>query len=48
MGPCHHSMVHPQVVYGGYGLQIWRVGMNTMNKQYKELIRSGSQAWGLG
>jgi len=33
MGPFHHSMVCPQVVDGGYSLQIWRVAGNVLNKQ---------------
>jgi hypothetical protein len=28
-----HDMVHTQVVNGGYGLQIWRVVVNILNKQ---------------
>jgi hypothetical protein len=31
--PCHHGMVHPQVMDGGDGLQIWRVAANMLNKQ---------------
>jgi hypothetical protein len=27
------SVVLPQVVDGGYGLQIWKVAMNILNKQ---------------
>jgi hypothetical protein len=33
VGPCHHGMVHPHVVYGGYGLQVQRLGSNILNKQ---------------
>jgi len=31
--PCHHSMVHPQVMDGRGELQIWRVAANILNNQ---------------
>jgi hypothetical protein len=33
MGASHHSIMHPQVMVGGDGLQIWRIAANTLNKQ---------------
>jgi len=33
MSTCHHGTVHPLVVDGGDGLQIWRVAWNISNKQ---------------
>jgi len=32
VGPCHHGMAQLQVADGGDGLQIWRVGVTTLNK----------------
>jgi hypothetical protein len=33
IGPCHHSMVCPQIVAGGDTLKIWRVAADILNKQ---------------
>jgi hypothetical protein len=33
MNPCHHSMVHPWIMDGGDGLQVWRIAANILNKQ---------------
>jgi hypothetical protein len=30
---CHHGMARPRVADRGYGLQIWRVAANILNKQ---------------
>jgi len=46
VGPCHHSMVHPCVAYRGYGLQIWMVAANVLNKQ-SQPARGGPPAWRL-
>jgi hypothetical protein len=34
-------MMHPQVVDGGDGLQIWRVAANIMNKQSQAAANKG-------
>jgi len=44
VGPCHHGMAHPQVAGGGDGLQIWRVAVNTLNKQ----SQTGNRGWAFG
>jgi hypothetical protein len=46
--PCHHGMVHLQVVDGGEGLQIWRVIANILNKQTWATDRGGPPSFGLG
>jgi hypothetical protein len=33
VGSCHHGMARPTVAGGGYGLQIWRIAANVLNKQ---------------
>jgi hypothetical protein len=38
---CHHGMARPQVADGGYGLQIWRVPANILNKQ----VRPADKRW---
>jgi hypothetical protein len=30
---CHHGMARPRVADRGYGLQIWRVAANILNRQ---------------
>jgi hypothetical protein len=44
--PCHHGLVHPQVVDGGDSLQIWRVAVNILNKQSQTADKGWSPAWG--
>jgi hypothetical protein len=39
--PCHYSIARPQVVDGEYGLHIWMVAANIMNKQ----SQTGSKGW---
>jgi hypothetical protein len=46
--PCHHSMVRPQVVDGGDGLQIWRLAANILNKQSRTAERGWSSSLGVG
>jgi len=48
VGPCHHSMVHPLVVVGGDSLQIWRVAVNTPNKQLQTANKEWSSSLGVG
>jgi hypothetical protein len=31
--PCHHSVVHPHVVDGGDGIQVWRTAADILNNQ---------------
>jgi hypothetical protein len=33
VGPFHHGMERPRVLYGGDGLQLWRVDVNVLNRQ---------------
>ena len=47
MGPCFHGTARPQVADRGYGLQIWRVAVNMLNKQPWTADRGGPPAWGL-
>jgi hypothetical protein len=44
----HHSMVWPQVVDGGYGLQIWRIAVNILNKQSWTAERGWPSSLGVG
>jgi hypothetical protein len=46
--PCHHGMVHCQVVDGGDGLQIWRVGVNIFSYQLWTADKGWSSIWGVG
>jgi hypothetical protein len=45
---CHHSMVRPLVADRGYGLQIWRVAANILNKQSRTADRGWSSSLGVG
>jgi hypothetical protein len=45
---CHHSMVWPQVVDGGDGLQIWRIAVNILNKQSWTAERGWPSSFGVG
>jgi hypothetical protein len=47
VGSCHHGMVCPQVVDGGDGLQIWRVVVNTWNKQSQTADKGWSSSLGI-
>jgi hypothetical protein len=38
---CHYSMARPRVADRGYGLQIWRVAANILNKQ----SRTADSGW---
>jgi hypothetical protein len=38
---CHHTMARPRVADRGYGLQIWRVAVNILNKQ----SRTADSGW---
>jgi hypothetical protein len=46
--PCHHGVVHPWVVDGGDGLQIWRVAANILNKQLWTADKGCSSSLGVG
>jgi hypothetical protein len=46
--PCHHSMVHPLVMDGGNGLQLWKVAANTWNKQPQIADKGWSPSLGVG
>jgi len=35
--PCYLSMVHPQVVDGGDGLQMWKKAVKFLNKQLQSV-----------
>jgi hypothetical protein len=48
VGASQHDMVHLPVVVGGYGLKIWSVAVNILNKQSQQLIEGGPPAWRLG
>jgi hypothetical protein len=41
-------MVHPQLMDGGEGLQIWKISANILNKQLWTAERGDPPAWGLG
>jgi hypothetical protein len=45
--PCHHSILCPQVVDGGEGLQVWRVAANTLNKQSQTADKGWSSSLGV-
>jgi hypothetical protein len=45
--PCHHGMAHPQVA-DGYGLQIWKVAANILNKQSRTADKGWSYSLGVG
>jgi len=47
MGLCHHGMVRPQVADGGDGLQIWKVAVNTFNKQSRTAAKWWSSRLGV-
>jgi hypothetical protein len=47
-GSSHHNMVHPQIVDGGYILQIWRVAANVLNKQSQTPKKGLSPSLGVG
>jgi hypothetical protein len=48
MSPCHHGMARPRVADGGYGLQMWRMAANVLNKQSRTADKGWSSAWELG
>jgi hypothetical protein len=41
-------MVHPQVVDGGEGLEIWRIAADILNKQLWTADRGRSSSLGVG
>jgi hypothetical protein len=45
---CHHSMARPRVADRGYGLQIWRVAANILNKQLRTADSGWSSSLGVG
>jgi hypothetical protein len=45
---CHHGMVRPRVADRGYGLQIWRVAANILNKQSRTADSGWSSSLGVG
>jgi hypothetical protein len=47
-GDCHHGMAHPRVADGGDGLQIWKVAVNTLNKQSRTADKGWSFSLGTG
>jgi hypothetical protein len=46
--PCHHGMVHPQVVDGGESLQIRSIGVNILNKKLQTADKEWSSSLGVG
>jgi hypothetical protein len=45
---CHHGMTCPRVADRGYGLQIWRVAANILNKQSRPADSGWSSCGGVG
>jgi hypothetical protein len=47
---CHHGMACPRVADRGYGLQIWRLAANILNKQSRtdDSGWSSSRGWAGG
>jgi hypothetical protein len=45
---CYHGMARPPVAVGEDGLQIWRVAVNTLNKQSRTADRGWSSSLGVG
>ena len=45
VGSCLHGMARSQVADRGYGLQIWRVTANMLNKQSWTADRGGPPDW---
>jgi hypothetical protein len=45
---CHHGTSSQQVVYGGDGLQLWKVAANILCKQSRTANKGGSPALALG
>jgi hypothetical protein len=45
---CHHGMARPRVADRGYGLQIWRVAVNILNKQSRTADSGWSSSLGFG
>lgn len=45
---CHHSMAHPSISDGGYGLKMWKVAANVLNKLLQTADGGSPAAWGLG
>jgi hypothetical protein len=43
----HHDMMHPQVVDGGEGLQLWRAAANKMNKHLGAADKEWSSSSGV-
>jgi hypothetical protein len=48
VGPCHHGMARPRVSDGGYGLHIWRLAANILNKLSGETDKMWSSSLGVG
>jgi hypothetical protein len=44
----HHSMARPRVADRGYGLQIWRVAANILNKKSRTADSGWSSSLGVG
>jgi hypothetical protein len=47
VGLCHHGMAHTRIAGGG-GLQVRRLAVVSLNKQWRTATRGGLPAWGLG
>jgi len=47
MHSCFWSLVHPQVLYRGNGLQIWRVAVNVLSKQLQTADNEWSSSLGV-
>jgi hypothetical protein len=45
---CHHGMARPRVADRGYGLQVWRVAANILNKQSRTADSGWSSSPGVG
>jgi hypothetical protein len=43
-GPCHHGVARPRVADEGDDIQIWKVVVNTLNKQ----LRTANKGWASG
>jgi len=48
VGHNHHSIARPLSGYEGYGLQIWMVAANTLNKQSRTPDKGCSSSFGIG
>jgi hypothetical protein len=45
---CHHGMARPRLADTGYGLEIWRVAANILNKQSRTADSGWSSSLGVG